>query len=162
MSIHENPGAEASANPTSEGCKPTPGEWTMGAQWGTDPPKPGDETCIYVRPEREGSRREMIAKVFPVYISVNDGSGIRQRIEGEKEANARLIAAAPDFYSACVHERDTVSRLDWLSALLTEADANFSAWAGDDREAAHAALRESCYLLAALRAAVAKVSGGAK
>ena len=77
-------------------------------------------------------------------------------------ANARLIAAAPELYEACTHERDTVSRLDWLSALLTEADANFSAWAGDDREAAYTALRESCELLSALRVAVAKAEGGTR
>ena len=84
------------------------------------------------------------------------------RAKHAAEVDARLIAAAPDLYEACTHERDTVSRLDWLSALLTEADANFSAWAGDDREAAYTALRESCELLSALRVAVAKAEGGTR
>ena len=147
---------------TQERAKHTPGEWTIGAEWGSEHPKPGDYSFIFARPERPGSRREMLARVNPVYQSVEDGTGIRQRIEGEKEANARMIAAAPEFYEACTHERDTVSRLDWLRALLTEADANFSAWAGADREAAYTALRESCELLSALRVAVAKAEGGTR
>lgn len=46
----------------------------------------------------ETGRRRLIAHVFALYGDVADG--FRQRIDGSDDANARLIAAAPDLLAA--------------------------------------------------------------
>jgi hypothetical protein len=80
-------------------------------------------------------------------------------LDEEVEANARLIAAAPDFLAACTHEEHCIPALDWLSALLNEVDAHFKSVAGEDDEATYTAFRASCKLLLDLRAAVKKAEG---
>ena len=104
-------------------------------------------------------RRRLIGRAFDTYGDEDPNRpGIRRR-ENTRPANARLIAAAPAFLAACTQERDTVSRLDWLSALLSD----LRQWDGpaysDDPEAAATALRESEALLADLRAAVKQAQG---
>jgi hypothetical protein len=135
--------------------KHTPGPWTPsfgrgqhGHAW--------HDAMVYVAPDIF----DEIAICPERLVFGPDGNGDETLSRLQVEANARLIAAAPDFLKACTLERDGVSRLHWLSALLTKCNANFAAWAGDDREAAYTALHEASCLLSALRDAVAKAEGG--
>ena len=77
----------------------------------------------------------------------------------ESEANARLIAAAPDFATACVGTDDDGTPLDWLSALLIDLRESGPRDDFEDPLAWLEALAHSERLLAVLRAAIAKAEG---
>lgn len=85
--------------------------------------------------------------------------------DSEAEANARLIAAAPDFYKAINGIPDDVSPLGWLRAVIEHYGELLakSIEAGDeeDPEACHMALGEVKAMFAALQAATAKADGRA-
>lgn len=85
-------------------------------------------------------------------------SYLNRRGDPEEDANARLIAAAPDFYDACRHGADA-TRLELLSALLTEIRESNLPQHTDDPEAMWTAFTACEDLLGDLRAACAKAEG---
>lgn len=114
----------------TERAKFTPGPWTV-----------YEENCYEIR-----DRSQLhIADVYALGVP-----------PGEEVANARLIAAAPNFYAACAIDEEG-GRLTWLSALIADYADNRP---HDDDQAELTAIAECRALLADLRAAVEKVHGG--
>ncbi len=72
-------------------------------------------------------------------------------------ANARLIAAAPDFVAACLGKDEDVTPLQWLRALLSDLHESGPRDDNEDPMAWLEALAHSEMLLADLDAVIAKV-----
>jgi hypothetical protein len=79
----------------------------------------------------------------------------------QAEHNARLIAAAPDFLSACIGPTSEQTRLDWLAALVADYRDMLEEHEHEDPTAALECAREAEELLNSLRAACQKATGEA-
>lgn len=75
------------------------------------------------------------------------------------EANARLLAAAPDLYVAVAGEDETVRPIDWVSALLERFEHHYNPDNDEDPDAVFEALVAVRRLVTEARAAIAKSEG---